>query len=264
MKSNRDFLLTCSLRELNPENSINTIRNAIYDGAEAFMIHLEKLGEEYHNENDLKKIFNYAGEKPIIAVNYRTTKKFKKTDKELLEEQKIAVRSGASIVDIVGDIFSPNKDEITYDEKMILKQKEIIQEIHAMGAKVMLSSHTFRFMTMEETIRHCKALESRGADWVKIAVTASSKEELNEINRTTVELKKQMKIPFFHCCMGQYGKLHRVYSGLLGSKLILCVQNYNENSNPKEQPLLKITKQVIDNLDFTIARDDTSGTIRNI
>ena len=95
-------------------------------------------------------------------------------------------------------------------------------------------------------------------------MTASTPEELLEVNRTTVELKKQMKVPFFHCCMGQYGKLHRVYSGLMGSKIVLCVQNYNANSNPKEQPLLRSTKTVIENLDFTIARDDKSGTVRNI
>ena len=153
---------------------------------------------------------------------------------------------------------------ILNDETAILKQKELIHEIHQMGGKVMLSSHTFRFLTMEETIAHCKALENRGADWVKIAVTANSPEELSEVNRTTIELKKQMKVPFFHCCMGQYGKLHRVYSGLLGSKIVLCVQNYNANSNPKEQPLLRSTKAVMDNLDFTIARDDASGTVRNI
>ena len=35
-------------------------------------------------------------------------------------------------------------DEITYDEKAILKQQEMIKEIHALGGKVMLSSHTFR------------------------------------------------------------------------------------------------------------------------
>lgn len=264
MQTNRDFLLTCSLRELNPEDNINTIRNAIYDGAEAFMIHLEKLDEAYHNENDLKRIFNYASDKPVISVNYRTPRRPGKTDEELIQGQKLAIKAGASVVDIVGDIFSPGKDEITYDERAILKQKEMIKEVHKLGAKVMFSSHTFRFLTMEETIRHCKALESRGADWVKIAVTANSLEELNEVNRTTIELKKQMKVPFFHCCMGQYGKLHRVYSGLLGSKIVLCVQNYNANSNPKEQPLLRSTKMVIDNLDFTITRDGTSGTIRNI
>ena len=264
MQTNRDFLLTCSLRELTPEDNINTIRNAIYDGAEAFMIHLEKLDEAYHNINDLKKIFNYACDKPVISVNYRTPRRPGKSDEALIIGQKTAIEAGASVVDIVGDIFSPGKDEITYDETAILKQKELIDEIHQMGGKVMMSSHTFRFLTMEETIAHCKALENRGADWVKIAVTANSPEELNEVNRTTIELKKQMKVPFFHCCMGQYGKLHRVYSGLLGSKIVLCVQNYNANSNPKEQPLLRSTKAVIDNLDFTIARDDASGTVRNI
>ena len=264
MQTNRDFLLTCSLRELNPEGNINTIRNALYDGAEAFMIHLEKLEEVYHNENDLKKIFNYACDRPVISVNYRTPRRPGKTDEELVKGQLLAISAGADVVDIVGDIFGPGKDEITYDETAIQKQKKLIAEVHKRGAKVMFSSHTFRFLTMEETLKHCKELERRGADWVKIAVTANSLEELNEVNRTTVELKKQMKVPFFHCCMGQYGKLHRVYSGLLGSKIVLCVQNYNENSNPKEQPLLRSTKAVIDNLDFTIARDDASGTIRNI
>lgn len=264
MQNNRDFLLTCSLRELNPEDNINTIRNAVYDGAEAFMIHLEKLDEVYHNEKDLKRIFNYASDKPVISVNYRTPRRPGKSDEELVKGQLLAIKAGADVVDIVGDIFGPGKDEITYDKNVISKQKELIEEIHKMGTKVMLSSHTFRFLTLEETISHCKALESRGADWVKIAVTANSPEELNEVNQTTVELKKQLKIPFFHCCMGQYGKLHRVYSGLLGSKIVLCVQNYNANSNPKEQPLLRNTKTVIDNLDFSIARDDRSGTVRNI
>ena len=264
MQNNRDFLLTCSLRELNPEDNVNTIRNALYDGAEAFMLHLEKLDEVYHTEKDLKRIFNYAGDRPVISVNYRTPRRPQKTDEELAEGQLLAIRSGAAVVDIVGALFGPGKDEITYYEKAFQKQKALIERVHQMGAKVMLSSHTFRFLTLEETLKHCKELERRGADWVKIAVTANSMEELNEVNRTTVELKKQMEVPFFHCCMGQYGKLHRVYSGLLGSKIVLCVQNYNANSNPKEQPLLRNTKLVLDNLDFTIARDDTTGTVRNI
>lgn len=262
MSIKKEFLLTCSLRESNPEDNINTIRNAIYDGAEAFMIHLEKLEEIYHNERDLKRIFHYAADRPVISVNYRTPKRPQKTDEELIQSQMTAVQAGAQVLDIVGDIFSPSQDEITYDMDAIRKQEQLIDEVHKQGAKVMLSSHTFRFLTMEETIRHCKALEDRGADWVKIAVTANSWEELNEVNRTTIELNRQMKIPFFHCCMGQYGKLHRIYSGFLGSKIILCVQQYNANSDPKEQPLLRNTKAVMDNLDFTIARDDTIGTIR--
>ena len=114
MQNNRDFLLTCSLRELNPEDNVNTIRNALYDGAEAFMLHLEKLDEVYHTEKDLKRIFNYAGDRPVISVNYRTPRRPQKTDEELAEGQLLAIRSGAAVVDIVGDLFGPGKDEITY------------------------------------------------------------------------------------------------------------------------------------------------------
>lgn len=259
-----DFLLTCSIRETNVEDNINTIRNAIYDGAEAFMVHLEKLDEVYHNEQDLKKMFNYCSNLPIFTVNYRSNRRPDKTDEQLIESQLLALKAGANILDIVADIYDPSKDEITYNQDAINKQKELIQKVHDLNGKVMLSSHTFRFLNSDETLKHLKELEQRGADMVKIAVTASNQEELNEVIRTTTILKEKMSIPFFHCCMGQYGKLHRVYSGLLGSSIVLCVQNYNSNSNPKEQPLLRATKEVFNNLDFTIAKDDKTGTIRNI
>lgn len=257
---NKNFLLTCSLREINIEDNINCIRNAIYDGADAFMLHLEKLDEQYHTVEELKQLFNYAANKTIFSVNYRTHRRPNKTDEELVQGQLVALKAGANILDIVADIYDPSKDEITYNPKAIEKQKELIEIIHSKGGKVMLSSHTYRFMSCEETLAHLKELEKRGADIVKIAVTASNEKELLEVIRTTTILKEKMKIPFFHCCMGQYGKLHRVYSGLLGSSIVLCVQNYNSNSNPKEQPLLKATKTVFDNLDFTITKDDLTGT----
>ena len=186
MQTNREAILTCSLRELNVEDNINTIRNAIYDGAEAFMLHLEKLEECYHNKEDLRKLFNYAADKPVFSVNYRTHRRPNKTDEELVEGQLIALEAGAEVLDIFADLYCPSFDEITYDEEAIRKQKELINKVHELGGKVMLSSHTFRFLTCEETIKHLKELESRGADMVKIAVTASSKEELDEVNRTTI------------------------------------------------------------------------------
>ena len=240
------------------------IRNAIYDGAEAFMIHLEKLADCYINVDDLKRIFNYVGDRQIISVNYRSVHKPNKSDDEIVKEQLIATKAGANIVDIVGDIYSPSKNELAIDEKTIKRQKELIEQFHQNNVKVMLSSHTFCFLNKEDTLKHCLSLQNRGADLVKIAVTAGSEEELLEVNKTTIELKKMLSVPYFHCCMGQYGKLHRIYSAFLGSSIILCVQNYNENSNPKEQPLLRNTKVVLDNLDFTIAKNDLTGTIRNV
>ena len=256
------FLLTCSLRENNPEDTINTIRSALYDGAEAFMIHLEKLDDQYINEEDLKNIFNYCGDKPVISVNYRSAHKPDKTDEDLVRQQLIASKAGAYMVDIVGDIFAPGAKEITYDEQAISKQQALIKEFHKQNTLVMLSSHTFCFMDRKETVAHAKSLQSRGPDMIKIAVTANSDEELNEVNITTIELKKELTLPYFHCCMGQYGKLHRIYSALLGSSIVLCVQSYNQNSKPKEQPLLKSTKAVFDNMDFTLARDISTGTKR--
>ena len=88
---------------------------------------------------------------------------------------------------------------------------------------------------------------------VKVAAAVNSEEELLEAFETTVALKKELKVPFIHICMGQYGKLHRFVGPMLGSSLIFCVQQYTPKGH-KEQPLVRSAKAVFDNLDWHVAR----------
>ena len=50
-------LLTVMIQEQTPDDAINTIVSALYDGAEAFGIQLEWLGHEYRDLDTLKRIF---------------------------------------------------------------------------------------------------------------------------------------------------------------------------------------------------------------
>ena len=258
----KPYYLTCSLRETSIQENINCIRNAIYDGAEAFMFHMEKVPDEELTLENLKLLYAYAGDRPIINVNYRSRHKPGKSDEEIIAQQLMSIEAGADCVDMFGDIYNPSVNEIAMDEETINKQKALIDKYHSMGAKVLISSHIYRYMNRDEIVSQMKLMQERGADIAKIAMSVTSEQEAIEATKTTLDLNNELDIAFFHVCMGQYGKTHRAIEGFLGSKIVLCVEEYNVNSNPMEQPLLRATKKVYDNVDSSMARDIMLGAVK--
>ena len=251
-------MLLTSLSDNDAAKTICTIRNAIYDGTDGFLLHMEKMGQECLDEDSLAKIFLYTGDKPLYTMNYRM-RNTGKNDETLIQEQLLAVQAGASMIDMMGDMFDPSPYELTMDKKAILKQQQIIEKVHEFGGEVLMSSHTWVSMTTEDVLKHTKALEARGADFIKIAMKVTSKEEAAEAMKTTVIVSRELKVPFLHICMGQYGKLHRAIGPMLGSCFALCVQQYTE-AGLKDKPLLRAEKAVFDNLDYMMARDALLGT----
>jgi 3-dehydroquinate dehydratase len=251
-------MLVTSLTDSTPARTICTIRNAIFDGTDGFMLHMEALNPEHLCETDLKTIIDYACDKPVYTMNYRRPNS-KKTDEHLITEQLMAVRAGASMIDMMGDMFDPSPMELTHNRRAITRQQQVIEKVHALSGEVLMSSHTWVFMTAEETLIHAQALKGRGADFVKIAMCVHTEEEALDAMRTTYLVKKELGIPFLHICMGQYGKLHRAISPMLGSCFALCVQSYTETGH-KEKPLLRAEKAVLENLDWYPARNVYLGT----
>ena len=237
------------------------MRNAIYDGTDGFLVHLQKMRQEDITEDKLRTIFDYACDKPLYTMNYRNRTKGK-TDDILMDEQLIAVHAGASMIDMMGDMFAPAPMQLTFDEKAIRKQQQVIDEVHKLGAEVLISSHTWVYMTTEEVLKHTKELEKRGADFIKIAMSVNNETEALEALKTTSIVSKELSVPFLHICMGQYGKLHRDIGPMLGSCFALCVQNYTEEGH-KEKPLLKAEKAVFDNIDYMPARKMSLGSDAN-
>lgn len=233
------------------------MRNAIFDGAEAFMLHMEAMKEEHLNEDDLKTIFNYACDKPVFTMNYRRPNG--KPDEQLVAEQLMAVRAGASMIDLMGDMFDPSPRELSQDPRAIGRQQQVIEEVHALGGEVLMSSHVWEYMNVEETLAHAKALEARGADFVKIAMSVHNEAQMLESLHATVLVKNELKVPFLHICMGQWGKVLRAVSPMFGSCFALCVQSYTEAGH-KEKPLLRAEKAVLDNVDWMRARNPYAGT----
>lgn len=254
-------LMVAMITERTPEACIASMRNAIYDGADAFGVMLGCLEARYRGRAELEQMFAYAADKPILVMHYRHAGSGL-SDDDLVASLRLAVEAGASMVDIMGDMYDPSPLELATSPATVDKQRRLVDDIHAMGGAVLMSSHTWVYMTAEETIAHAQALASRGADMVKIAMCAHDEDQLLEVIRTTVLLKRELDVPFLHVCMGQYGKMHRVISAVLGSSLVLCVPQYTATSH-REQPLLRAAKAVLDNLDWHVARDDQLGAIRS-
>jgi len=192
-------------------------------------------------------------------MHYRSPLRTQLTDEDLAESLRLAIRAGASMCDIMGDLFGRAPLELSRDEAVIEKQREMVRQVHDLGGEALLSSHTWVPMTMDQTIEHAKALASRGADMVKIAMIANTEAEAMETFRSTAALKHAMDTPYFLVCMGQYGKLHRQLAPMFGSCLALCVEQYTVRSH-KDQALLRATRAVLDNVDWVPARDTSIGT----
>jgi 3-dehydroquinate dehydratase len=171
----------------------------------------------------------------------------------------MAVRAGASMIDMMGDMFDRSPRELSQDSRAIGRQQQVIEKVHALGGEVLMSSHVWEYMTVEETLSHAKTLEARGADFVKIAMAVYDEAQMMESLRATVLVKNELKVPFLHICMGQWGKLLRAVAPMFGSCFALCVQSYTESGH-KEKPLLRAEKAVLENADWMRARNPYLGT----
>ena len=110
-----------------------SIRYAIADGATAIGFQMGSLEKEYRTEKNLKRIFDAAGEAPIYFTNYRKGINAGLSDEELMDGLLFGLECGATMVDVMGDTFSPAPEELTLDEAAIKKQMQLIDKVHKAG-----------------------------------------------------------------------------------------------------------------------------------
>ena len=233
----------------NPTQAVNNIRNAIFDGAEAFGMQMERLRPEYRTEDILKKLTAYMGERPFYLTNYRGAYNKEMTEEARMDELMLGIKCGATLVDLTGDTFDPTPGEMTYNKIAIDKQKAQIEKFHEAGAEVLMSSHIFKYMEPEKVVELALEQQSRGVDIAKFVTGTETEEQLwNNLN-TIKLLKQELKIPFLFLSNGPWCKMHRVLGPYFGVCMWLCVQEYDALSS-RDQPLLRSMKQIVDNFDY--------------
>ncbi len=244
---NRPLLVDMIIVETATE-AVNNIRNAIYDGADAFGMQMERLRHEYRTEDILKKLTAYMGDRPFYITNYRGAHNKEMGEQERMDELMLALKCGATLVDLTGDTYDPTPGEMTKNPIAIQKQKDQIARFHEAGGEVLMSSHIFKFMPTEQVVELALEQQSRGADIVKFVTGTENEEQLWENFNTIHALKKELKVPFLFLSNGPWCKMHRVLGPYFGVCMWLCVQKYDALSS-RDQPLLRSMSEIVRNFD---------------
>jgi 3-dehydroquinate dehydratase len=233
-----------------PQELIAEARNAEFAGAQGIAIDLSDLKPEFRNTESLKGVIDSVA-LPFMFVFYRNDRWNNSSDEARQEVLLTAADAGASMIDVMGDLYDPSPMEITHNSAAIDKQKKLIDKIHAKGADVVMSSHMSCSRTTQQVLEHMKEVESRGPDVVKIVTCVNTADELAEALRTTLTLKRELKVPFIHLCNGLYSRPHRFIGPALGTAIFFAVSRY-EPRYGMGQPTIQSMRTVLDNIHWNI------------
>lgn len=241
-------LLTAMLFQYNDfDQTVRAIQNGNENGADAFCLQIESLKEEYKNLENYKKLFDKMQGKPCYVANYRSGSNEGKSDEVLADEMLEIAENGATLCDVMGDMFCKHPEELTDNPEAIEKQMKYIEALHEKGAEVIMSSHVLKFTPAERVLEIAFEQKRRGADIIKIVTGAETMEEQIENLRITALLKKELGAPFLFLSGGECS-IHRRLGMKLGCCMCLCVC---ENQDPAiVQPLLKTAKAIRDDMGF--------------
>ena len=229
----------------NPTRIKELIDKSLPLGAEAFGMQFERMNPEYKNEETYKALFNYT-DKPIYVTNYRHMKNEGKSDDVLALELLELADYGATLCDVMGDLYDKQDDELAKNEDAIAKQMELIKQLHSKGAEVLISSHVMKFTPAQRVLEIALEHQRRGADICKIVTGADSMEQQIENLKIINMLKQNLEIPFLFLCGGECEILRRI-GGKVGCCMYLGVYEHDNFATP-QQPLLKNLKAIRDNM----------------
>ncbi len=227
------------------ERVLELIKQGIEGGTEAFGLQIEQLEHQYRDEKNLKEIFAAMDGKPCYVTNYRFGLNEGKTDDELAEELLHIVKCGGVLVDIMGDYFCEESEQLTQNPEAIRKQMELIEKIHALGGEVLISSHTLHYMSKERVFYFMNEHKRRGADISKIVTASDTPEESLWNIDISNDLGKEKTISTLFLSIGDCCRKHRMLGPILSGGMFLCVVEHDELATGN-QPLLKDAKKILD------------------
>lgn len=222
------------------------IETAYGSGADAIAVEIFDLPPEERTIDNFKAIMATAP-LPYMFILYRNDQWLKDDDEARQKFLLDAIDAGAEVVDVMGDLFQPSKFELATDQAAIAKQKTLIDEIHARGGKVVMSSHMPEFRTPEEILSHLQAQSERGADILKIVSGCNSEDELNSQIAATMLLNRSLTKPFIHLSGGSWSRLHRYLSPKLGSAIAFA-----KNTEGELQPSIRSFRGVLEHMQWHI------------
>lgn len=214
-------------------------------GADGIAIEINHLPPEYRTVDCFKTLID-AVPLPFMFICYRNCC-FCGADDDARQVFLLrAAEAGAEVIDVMGDLYHPEADELTMDDAAVSRQRELIAQIHERGAKALVSSHMYNLppKSADEVLNYLTAQAERGADICKIVTSCDSEEAFLEAIRTDMMLNRTFDKPFIHVSTGKYNRLHRFMGTKLGVAITFGVPGYDQYSY--SQPLISSFKTVQD------------------
>ena len=246
-------LVTPLLTSQTEKELLEEIENSIKQGADAFGFMIERLPLELRTEEKMKKFFSAMEDKPIYVTCYRNGDVVEETDDEREKYLLKALRCGATMADIRGDMYAPCEGELTFDEKAIVRQKKLIDQIHGIGKEALISSHIlyngkFTFLPCEEVLKIALEQQNRGADMAKIVTNADTEEELAENFKTYFYVKEKLDIELLFLCNGVKCLPHRLAGPLIGEPIVFAREEKYFTDPKLGQQSIKVFKGLTEKL----------------
>ncbi len=232
-----------------PTDAKMLIRNAAFDGCDAYGYQNCQMGLEYRTEGIIRDLYNQMSGKPIYVTNYKNNRNEGRDEADLMDELVRLIEYGATLADIPGDTFCPDPIQMTKDEVAIDRQRRVIERIHEAGGEVLMSAHVMKYLNGEQVLEIAHEQKRRGADVVKIVTAANSDDEEIENLRTTQLLARELDGPFLFISGGTHNKRHRMLGFAFGCSMVLCVGRYDPLAT-MAQPLLRAEREIVTNLDY--------------
>ena len=247
--SDRTALVLLNRGTTPKEIAANARRAASY-GVDGSDLNFEHLKPEFRNPEKIAAIVD-ASRLPLMALWYRKDEWSEEVADDGTRAEMLLAAAGAGVdfIDVMGDLFDPSPDERTENPQAVAKQEKLIEEIHARGSRVIISTHPKRPMTTSEVVNHLKSLAKRGGDVVKVVATASTEAEFAEAVQTTLALRHELEIPFVHLCNGPFALAQRQIGLMLG-----CAFSFVSEKGNNTKPLSRNMCLVRDNLQWHIDR----------
>jgi len=250
------------VRERTVKAAIAEVKNCYYSGADMIDLHMSCL--EDSSVEALKKIIA-ASPLPVLALNYDQYYDWSRihlTEEERIDSFMRAIEAGAAGIDMQGytfhipsrsafcgeDKYSFTKDgpkEVVTDPAIIEKQCALIEQVHSMGAQVLLSCHPGVPMNAQQVVELAQFLEKRNPDIIKIVTRAKTQEDCDEAVRAMTLLKKALHTPIAYHANGKAGIPSRILNPLQGGQIAFCIDRYNEGST-MEQLDLRTVRAAVD------------------
>lgn len=237
-------LKTAMIQVKTADEAIAAIESGLKQGADAFGWQLECLNADQINQKTLENVFSTGCGMPFYVTNYKWASGGDKPEEQYFDELLLALKCGATLIDMPGDSFSPAPDQLTYDQQAIRKQIEFSQKVHDLGGELLISSHVPDFRSEDYVLGMAFEQKRRGADIAKIVTFSHDDEQLTDNLKTTVRLRETLGIPFLFLSGGEKCRLHRLAGPLLGACMWLCVA-YRAPITTPPQPLLSDVNEFV-------------------